>query len=178
MFLYSSNIYEILLYNRQLVVITYELIHVVRAAHCWGKIFVKWVYCVIGNESAWWAIWTIIRGIWSYPVALSGLILCSIKATQFSSTSLKQKVSSLLYIFITIFSWHSVGIVFVDSITSGSDAVVKSNISCNPWRNNHWKVWKHYWDRFPHCYFHRDRYYYRYKFLYSSLWNVFALIVF
>ena len=30
---YNSNIYEILLYSHQLVVITYELINVVRAAH-------------------------------------------------------------------------------------------------------------------------------------------------
>ena len=37
-FLYNSNIYEILLYNRQLVVITHELIYGVRAAHRQGEI--------------------------------------------------------------------------------------------------------------------------------------------
>ena len=30
---YSSSICEIVLYNQQLVVLTYELIHIVRAAH-------------------------------------------------------------------------------------------------------------------------------------------------
>ena len=42
--LYSSNICETLLYNRQLVVITYELICVIQAAHRKGKIIVKWDY--------------------------------------------------------------------------------------------------------------------------------------
>ena len=44
--LYSSNICEILLYNRQLVVITHELIYGFRAAHHWRKIVVKQIYLV------------------------------------------------------------------------------------------------------------------------------------
>ena len=41
---YSSNICEILLYNRQLVVITHALIYGVRAAYRSGKIIVRPVY--------------------------------------------------------------------------------------------------------------------------------------
>ena len=43
--LFGGNILEILLYNRRLVVLTYELIYVVRAAHHYGKINVKQDYC-------------------------------------------------------------------------------------------------------------------------------------
>ena len=43
-FLYISNICKALLYNGQLVVITYELICVVQAATARGKIIVKWDY--------------------------------------------------------------------------------------------------------------------------------------
>ena len=41
---YTSNICEISLYNRQLVITTSELIYVVWAAHRWGKIVVKQDY--------------------------------------------------------------------------------------------------------------------------------------
>ena len=44
--LYSSNIWEILLYSRQLIVITPELIYGVRAAHRKGKIVAKQDYSV------------------------------------------------------------------------------------------------------------------------------------
>ena len=74
--------------------------HIRRKTFAEIAVLIKWV---IGNESACWAIRTILPGIWSYPVALPGLILRSIKAMQFSSTSLKQRVSSLLLYICRIF---------------------------------------------------------------------------
>ena len=57
------------------------------------------------NESTWWAIQTILPGIWSYHAVLQGLTLRSNKATQFSSTMLKRTILSLTNscrIFITL----------------------------------------------------------------------------
>ena len=47
--LYSSHINEIFLYNRQVIVITYELIYVVPASHRQGKIVMKQDYQRMGT---------------------------------------------------------------------------------------------------------------------------------
>ena len=49
--LYRSHICEILLHSRQLVVLTYELIYIVRLLTARGKIIVKRVYCVLLNAT-------------------------------------------------------------------------------------------------------------------------------
>ena len=107
------------------------------------------------------------------------------------------KTESIFVIIVYLSYFHDtwVGTLFVDGITGRSNAIVKPNISCNPWEIIIEKFGNITGIGFPHCYFRGERYYVRfgtlclirtdllwpknfYHISHSGLWNIFASIVF